>query len=96
MNFPLKNRRLIIILIVTFILALLGDILSHGELKYRLKTGYVERKLQEVEKKGMECLENIASKDTEALPVLNTGVSENEIYSLFVYRDGKLKAWTNN
>ena len=96
MNFPQKNRRLIIILIATFILALLGDIISHGELKYRLKTGYVERKLQDVEKEGMECLENIATTDTVGTTLINTGISDNEIYSLFVYKDGKLKAWTNN
>ncbi|MEA1886288.1 MAG: HAMP domain-containing sensor histidine kinase [Bacteroidota bacterium] len=97
MNFSLTNRRLFLILATVFALALVFDIISESNIKYRLEANALENKLHRAEKEGMKYLQRLSDGDSLFKePEYIHDLHSNRIYSLFKYTGGQLTAWTNN
>ncbi|MFO7851114.1 MAG: ATP-binding protein [Bacteroidota bacterium] len=97
MNFSLTNRRLFLFLAAVFALALVFDIISESDIKYRLETKALENKLHNAEREGMKYLQKLSEEDSLfKKPEYIHELHSNRIYSFFKYRGEKLAAWTNN
>ncbi|HCC69723.1 MAG TPA: hypothetical protein DEQ09_01005 [Bacteroidales bacterium] len=96
MKFSITNRKILILLMSVIALALVSDIISESEIKYRLEANAFENKLQKAEQKGIKCLEQIAGNDSLFKELRYTDYVSSSIFSLYKYRDGKLTEWTDN
>ena len=97
MKVTLIDRKIFIILAGVFVLALVSDIISESDIKYRIEAKRLEKKLHKAEQSGMKCLNKISEEDSLLTELeFIDDIHTNRIYSLFKYTGDRLTAWTNN
>lgn len=96
MGNKITRHRLYIILAAVFALALISDIVSESDVPCRLEVRSLERKLNRAQTKGLECLKELSRADSVKIKSAFAAQSDNKIYSIFKYTDGKLTEWSDN
>ncbi|MFO7756552.1 MAG: ATP-binding protein [Bacteroidales bacterium] len=97
MSFSITNRRLIIVLVSAFILAVVSDIISESDIKYTLEAKFFENKLHKAEKKSLEYLQKLSEADSLFdSDIFYEEAHDERICAFFRYAGDSLAAWTGN